>query len=251
MSAILILWKRCNISLPLISNQSLFVVKANMYRTVVSVLMTVLLALTAGPGAAAVQDELQAQCATKSPQACYRFGTYLEHEVGDPAAALAHYRMACDSNYARACTNLGSLYGRGAGTAVNHPKAAALYRKGCDGKDMVACANLGDFLLRGLGVAADSAAGVALYQKACSGGDKISCRDLGMAYVTGKNVPQNPPLGATWLRKACDGGLPQACGDLAYLHHKGIGVTQDSAAAQRLFRASCDGGYKQACQMVR
>ena len=193
------------------------------------------------PNSDARRAMLQASCAAGDLTACYRLGTYLEYVESSPAAALPLYLRACDGKVASACTNLGSLYGRGSGVARDDAKAAALYRNACDRGDATACANLADFLMRGTGVTADPAAGLALYGKACEAGDKIACRDLGATYVSGDRVPRDPTLGARWLQKGCDLGSAQACGDLANIYDRGSTGVRDPAMARRLYRRSCDG----------
>src|SRR5215469_5166315 len=80
----------------------------------------------AAPDARAEQKKLEAACAKGGPQECFDLGAYLEYEAHDPHAAAAHYRNGCDHHHAPSCTNLGSLYGRGAGVAHDDAKAAAL-----------------------------------------------------------------------------------------------------------------------------
>src|SRR5262249_26465718 len=126
---------------------------------------------------------LERSCDAGEADACYRLGTHLEYEAHDARAALPRYRLACDRSHARACTNLGSLYGRGEGVGRDDATAAALYKKACDGNDAMGCANLADFLIDGMGLPQDPRAGAALYERSCEQGYATACRDLGYRLV--------------------------------------------------------------------
>ncbi len=56
------------------------------------------------------------------------------------------YKKGCDLGNAKACTNLGYMYGTGKGVAENKYKAVELYRKGCNGGNARGCTNLGNLL---------------------------------------------------------------------------------------------------------
>jgi hypothetical protein len=57
----------------------------------------------------------------------------------DLAAAAALYERGCDAGSAVACTNVGVMYDKGSGVALDPTRALALYKRGCNGGDASSC----------------------------------------------------------------------------------------------------------------
>src|SRR4051794_18671847 len=91
-----------------------------------------MLAVLAAGGCESGHTKRESACAAGQLDVCFDLGTHLEYEAHKPAGARGYYQQACDGGLARACTNLGSLYGRGLGVARDDAAAAVLYRKACD-----------------------------------------------------------------------------------------------------------------------
>jgi TPR repeat protein len=89
----------------------------------------------------------------------------------DDAEAVRLYRKAADLGNALAMNNLGNMYARGQGVAMDEAEAVRLYRQAADLGNSTAMYNLGLFYENGYGVTKDIAKARSYYQMAADGGD--------------------------------------------------------------------------------
>jgi hypothetical protein len=96
-------------------------------------------AIPAGGDLPVVADNSQSLDA----EAEYTLGNEAYFKQNFPAAR-AHYEEACVGGKARGCSDLGLLYERGFGVAIDTAEARRLYALGCDGADAFGCERLSD-----------------------------------------------------------------------------------------------------------
>ncbi len=128
-----------------------------------------------------------------------------------PERAVELFRASCDGGAARGCTNLGLMYEKSRGVAVDAGQAVALYRQGCDGGHPLGCFTLGVNYFVGEGVAKDATQAGSFYQRACEGKVEGGCFLFGLALRDGIGTAVDLPAARAALTKGCDMGNADAC----------------------------------------
>ena len=194
----------------------------------------------------------------------------------DYASANAWYRKAGEKGDGNGWFNLGKLYDKGNGVAVDKEKAMELYQKSYemgDDSSGKAALNLGflyegnkDYTAanewyrkageagngwgwcslalsydQGNGVAVDKEKAMELYQKSYEMGDDssgFSANNIGVIYKENKDYAS----ANEWYRKAGEAGDSTGWLNLAVLYHKGYGVAVDKEKAVELYQKSYEMG---------
>ena len=81
--------------------------------------------------------------------------------------AVEVFAIGCEKGYGEGCANLGTVYERGEGVAVDLPRAAELYRRACEGAEPFGGVGLALIYESGKGVARDVARAAALLEGSC------------------------------------------------------------------------------------
>jgi len=87
--------------------------------------------------------------------------------------ALKYFKIACDNNMPDGCNNLGMLYTQGRTTDLSKAKEA--FEKGCRLSSGKACLNLGTMYAKGDGVAMDEMRALKIFENACALGSREGC----------------------------------------------------------------------------
>jgi hypothetical protein len=175
--------------------------------------------------------------------------SYLTFKMTKERSLVEHMktvRVQAERGDTGAEMELGHLYYRGLGVAVDYSQAASWFRKAADKGDAKAQYSLGYLYWFGQGVPKDLAEAVQWYRKAADQGDARAESALGSSYYYGQGVEQDRAIAAGWYRKASDRGIADAQYDLGYMLYYGQGVAQDRAEADRLFRQAADQGNENA-----
>ena len=196
------------------------------------------------------KTQYEKDCDNGDAKACldlgYMYGTGKGVKL-NYGRALSLYEKACDGGNANGCTNLGIMYRDGLGVAQDYRRAIALFEKGCHANHAPGCTELGHMYDSGKGVAQDHRRAVDLYETACDGGNANGCTNLGIMYRDGLGVAQDYPKAVTFYEKACHANYAPGCTDLGYMYDSGKGVKQDSSRAMELYEKGCEGGNAVGC----
>ena len=155
------------------------------------------------------------------------------------------FERACALHDATGCVDLAFLYATGSGgVARDDAKATPLYVKGCDGGDPSGCYNVGLMYEKGRGVAVDLEVAFAAYVEGCEGRFPKACENLALLYQDGRGVKASATRAVEFHRRACPGDPEEsdaaACVNLAEALQSGTTVPADPKAAAKLFASICD-----------
>ncbi len=124
----------------------------------------------------------------------------------------------------------------------NFDDAFAAFTRRAAQADPVGQNNLGVMYLKGHGVAVDFDRARALFTAAASAGLPGAMFNLGMLHRRGYGVAVNLPLAVTWFEQAAAAGDREASFFLGLMFHKGEGVAVDPARARALFETAAAAG---------
>lgn len=133
---------------------------------------------------------------------------------------IKEQEQACNVGYAKECSNLGMIYGKGIGVKKNYLKALEFFNKACDGGDTDGCFYLGVFHTSGRGVKISYFNGAKFYKKACQEGHAMACSNLAVLYEGGLGVRQSYFNAKKFYGKACDGGNEMGCNAYSTLNRR-------------------------------
>jgi hypothetical protein len=102
----------------------------------------------------------------------------------DKVKAVLFLDKACNMGEAPACFNLGAMYDKGEGVAINKQRAMQLYQNACSKGDGSGCFNIGTMYALGEGVAADNNKAVQFFDLSCRKGNAKGC-DFAKELATG------------------------------------------------------------------
>jgi hypothetical protein len=125
----------------------------------------------------------------------------------------------------QAMYDLGRMYERGRGTAVNFSQAAKWYQKASTAGSVAAKAQLGILYFEGRGVPQNHKQAYRLLNKAAKANIPAAQYQLGLMYEWGTVVPQDKRQAMKWYEKAMQGGNYRAKDKLAQLRSQ-----QDTSA---------------------
>lgn len=103
--------------------------------------------------------------------------------------------------------------------------------------------NLGYMYARGQGVAVDQLAALRLYRLSAAQGNGEGMNALGYKYQFGTGVTPNIQTAIDWYCRAVAQGNTRALNNLAILYYRGIGVPRDLGTARELWRQSAVRGH--------
>lgn len=132
-----------------------------------------------------------------------------EFELADRAYAKANwvvarqnFEIACTSNVANACANLGVMNALGQGMPIDNSIAGTYYLRACNLSSGVGCANVGWFFEHGIALKRDPAKAAQYYQLSCNLNFSLGCRHLGNLHLRGQGVAQDTRLAIAYLNRA-------------------------------------------------
>jgi len=132
------------------------------------------------------------------------------YQAGDFAMAMKEFKPLAAKGNADAQVNLGFLYARGQGVAVDYKEAASWYRKAAEQGQPDAQFNLGSLYYDGLGLARDFKKAAEWYSKAAEQGQIDAQYNLGLLYATGQGVLTSLVQAHKWLSIAAALGDKEA-----------------------------------------
>jgi TPR repeat protein len=179
----------------------------------------------------------------------YNLGVLYEKGWGvamDEAQAAAWYRKAAQQGFVLAQSNLGNMYRNGQGVAQNYPEALSWLRKAAEQGNARAMGTIGVMYANAQGVPQDYTEAVSWWLKAAEQGEMISQAHLGIAYYSGQGVPQNHSEAAKWFRLAADQGYADAQYLLGLLYEHGDGVPKNLTEAADWYRKAAAQGNVEA-----
>jgi TPR repeat protein len=147
----------------------------------------------------------------------------------DMAEAAKWYRLAAESDYSPAQSQLAVLYYQGVGVPKDDSEAIRWFRRAASRDDAYAQSWLGFLFENGGGVDPDPEEAALWYRRASTKSAFASGR-LARLYEQGRGVPYDPKEAARLYRKAAE-RLPWAQLELARLYATGVGVEQSDAEA--------------------
>lgn len=110
----------------------------------------------------------------------------------------------------RAQYDIGNMYQKGQGTAINEPKAFSWFNKAAKSNHVKAQFKVGYMLLNGLGTKRNSAKAEKWLRKAANKKYAPAQYYLGMMYRDGKHLTRNYDKSLFWLKKARENGFWKA-----------------------------------------
>jgi uncharacterized protein len=163
---------------------------------------------------------------------------------GDFATALREWKPLAEQGNVSAQTNLGRMYQRGDGVALNYEEAAKWYRKAADQGRASAQNSLGRLYNYGKGVVQDYKEAAKWYFKAAEQGNSSAQNSLGGLYKYGMGVAQDYKEAVKWYRKAAKQGHAGSQNNLGLMFAYGQGVKRNSKEAVRLIKLAIKNGVR-------
>ncbi len=182
-------------------------------------------------------------CKGKNPDGCAddaRASALGEGQTANEKAALPRLEQMCKAGSARACGNLGDLFGRHLGAPQDASRVEDLLSHACGKGVARACSNLASIAFHtGAKKRAED-----LAQRACELGDPSGCAHLGDLYISTHDALR----AGLYYSRACEGGSPYGCaGQGRVLVDSGL----DPKRGRELLQKGCDGGDVSACDALR
>jgi TPR repeat protein len=138
---------------------------------------------------------------------------------------------------------LGRMYQKGWGTAVDLAESYRWFRAAADVGDNRAYAKVAKALLFGQGVKREPAEAAQWHLRAAGAGDVESMLHTARNRRNGHNgIPKDVEAALRWYQRAADAGNTQAMRELAMLHRSGQLGARDSEEALRWFKLAADAG---------
>jgi len=232
---------------------------------------------------ARAQEWFQRACELNLPVGCYHYGESLEG-----AAALPHYKKACDAGHVESCYFVGMgllegldmeepdpeagfavllpscdrdsvmaschavgvCYRTGEGVEEDMEMAVEYFSRACAKRNHVSCTAVGTMQLAGEGMEEDPIAAANTFDRSCVAGDYDACNHLGALQVSGELGVIDYTRANMYFEKSCDGGDPQGCYNLALTYLHGSGAEPSPERAKVLFQSACDAGVEKACETL-
>ena len=137
--------------------------------------------------------------------------------------AITNYKFAHKRKETIGSFNLGLIYERGEGCAVDYKKARELYFEGASAGHKESMAQLGGLFLNGYGGGLDYREAYKWYNKAAELGDRGAMYQLGLFYETGVATNLDYSKAREYYQKSADLGNVKASLALARLYQYGVG----------------------------
>ncbi len=149
-------------------------------------------------------------------------------EDGDAALQQGRYEEAlalllpeAEKGEAFAQYNVGLLYARGLGTAVDESEAVRWYTLAAEQGDLNAMTNLGLMYSQGRGVGQDAVRAAELFRVAAEAGNGMAQNNLANHYLSGEGVEQNDHEAMRWFEAAAEQSIGMAQNSLGLLYCQG------------------------------
>ena len=170
---------------------------------------------------------------------------------GDIATAYRLLAEQARAGNAEAQVNLGYLYARGQGVAVNQITAFRLYEMSAAQGDSEGMNALGYKYQYGTGVAPDIAMAVHWYCKAVEAGNARAMNNLALLLDAGAGVPRDLDQARDLWRQSAASGHTSAMANLGFSYLKGTVGEKERAEALRWLKRAADGGQPKAQAYLR
>lgn len=205
--------------------------------------LLVLLALTFTGQASLAKEDKQAEKNTQAGEAEQAVAAY---RVGDYAKARELWEKLAAAGDAYAMNNLGILYDRGQGVAVDLGRALHWFGLSAKAGNPQGMSNYGWMLDQGRGMEARPEEAARWYDKSARAGQAEAQFNLGLMYERGRGVPKDFASAAAWYSRAALQQQTEALARLGHLYHTGEGVPKDESKASLLLYAASMNGSKEA-----
>ena len=159
-------------------------------------------------------------------------------DARDYAEALKILQPLAAQGVARAEFNLGMMYQKGRGVAMDNAAALSWFRKAAAQGMALAQYDIGWMYSNGAGVPQSDAEAVVWYRKAADQGLADAEYSLGLAYTNAVGVKADDKEAAVWLRKAAEQDHAEAQGMLGALYCDGLGLDKDLVEGYKWFALS-------------
>ncbi len=136
---------------------------------------------------------------------------------GDFDTAVRLFTTKADNGDAIAQNNLGVMYLKGRGVAIDYDKARGFFEASAERGLAGAMFNLGTMRLRGYGGDVDYEAASHWFRQSAALGDREAQFFLGLMYYKGQGVMSDPPQAREWFLRAAESGLAAAQFNLAMM----------------------------------
>jgi enhanced entry protein EnhC len=156
--------------------------------------------------------------------------------------ARMNYKSAANKGNIIGAFNLGLLYERGEGCAVDYVRARDLYFQAAKKGHSQAMVQLGGLFLNGNGGSSDVKEAFKWYQKAAGLGDRDAMYQLGLMYETGVATKLDYTKAKQYYEKAAELGNEKANLALARLHQHGIGGSKDISKSVEIYKTLASHG---------
>ncbi len=164
------------------------------------------------------------------------------YRAGDYGKARELWEKLAAAGDAYAMNNLGILYDRGQGVAVDLGRALHWFGLSAKAGNPQGMSNYGWMLDQGRGMEARPEEAARWYDKSARAGQAEAQYNLGLMYERGRGVPKDLASAAAWYSRAALQQQTEALARLGHLYRTGEGVPKDeSKAALLLYAASMNG----------
>ncbi|MBQ7456218.1 MAG: sel1 repeat family protein [Desulfovibrio sp.] len=168
------------------------------------------------------------------------------YKRGEYEQAKAIWEKLAASGDADAMNNLGILYDRGLGGAVDQGRALYWFGLSAKADNPKGMSNYGWMLDQGRGIPANPREAARWYDKSARKGQAEAQYNLGLMYERGRGVAQSFENACAWYSQAAKQQQTEALARLGHLYREGKGVPKDAAKAQLLLYAASMNGNKEA-----
>ncbi|MBR3664175.1 MAG: sel1 repeat family protein [Desulfovibrio sp.] len=164
------------------------------------------------------------------------------YRKGDYAKAREIWEKLAAGGDAYAMNNLGILYDRGQGVAVDLGRALHWFGLSAKAGNPQGMSNYGWMLDQGRGMDPRPEEAARWYDQSARAGQAEAQYNLGLMYERGRGVPKDLASAAAWYSRAALQQQTEALARLGHFYRQGLGVPKDeSKAALLLYAASMNG----------
>ncbi|MCP0914096.1 MULTISPECIES: tetratricopeptide repeat protein [Legionella] len=153
----------------------------------------------------------------------------------DYEQAFIDYEMAALQNDPNGQFNLGLIYEKGKGRAVDFEKARELYASAAEKNHSQAMTQLAGLFFNGQGGPRDQEQALYWYKKAAALGEREALYQLGLLSETGVALKLDFPEALQYYEQAADKGNAKAMLALARMYQYGLGVEKNNQQAAKFY----------------
>lgn len=150
--------------------------------------------------------------------------------------ALASYQHAADQHHPVGQFDLGLIYAKGKGHAVDFAKAEELYQQAADAGMSQAMVELAGLYFNGSLGARDEDKALSWYKKAAAQGDRDALYQLGLLSETGVATSLDFPEAIQFYQQSANKGNAKAMLALARIYQYGLGAPKDNQQAAKYYK---------------